>query len=49
MLPTKYPLPEKTRHLDVELLQARLADVIDLTGHAKQARWYVKGSNFINF
>jgi starvation-inducible DNA-binding protein len=31
----------------VNLLNARLADAVDLTTHAKQAHWTVRGSNFI--
>jgi len=44
---TKNSLPEETRRKVVDLLQASLADVIDLTSHAKQAHWNVKGPNFI--
>ena len=47
MHPTKNTLPNETRSKIIELLQARLADVIDLTSHAKQAHWNVKGPNFI--
>ncbi len=37
----------ETRQAVVELLNARLADVIDLELQAKQAHWNVKGPNFI--
>lgn len=47
MHPTKNDLPAKTREAAVELLQASLADAIDLATQAKQAHWNVKGSNFI--
>ncbi len=44
---TRNSLPEKTRIEIAALLQARLADSIDLMMQAKQAHWNVKGSNFI--
>jgi starvation-inducible DNA-binding protein len=44
---TKDDLPEATRKKIIDLLQARLADVIDLITQTKQAHWNVKGSNFI--
>ena len=44
---TRNSLPEKTRIEIVALLQARLADSIDLVMQAKQAHWNVKGPNFI--
>ncbi len=47
MHPTKNDLPEKTRTRVAELLNARLADAIDLMLRAKQAHWNVKGPNFI--
>ena len=47
MHPTKIDLPESTRAKLVELLNARLADGIDLMLQAKQAHWNVKGPNFI--
>lgn len=40
-------LPKKTGIEVAALLQARLADFIDLMMPAKQAHWNVKGSNFI--
>lgn len=47
MLPVKNDLPENTRQNVIQLLQARLADGLDLLRHIKQAHWNVKGSNFI--
>jgi starvation-inducible DNA-binding protein len=44
---TKNNLPEATRVETVELLNARLADCIDLQTQVKQAHWNVKGPNFI--
>jgi starvation-inducible DNA-binding protein len=44
---TKNDLPEATRVKAVELLNARLADCIDLQTQCKQAHWNVKGPNFI--
>ena len=44
---TKNGLDVETRQSVVELLNARLADVIDLELQAKQAHWNVKGPNFI--
>jgi starvation-inducible DNA-binding protein len=44
---TKNPLPADTRARSVELLNRRLADVIDLQSQTKQAHWNVKGPNFI--
>lgn len=45
--PTRNDLPEKTRRAMVDLLNQRLADVLDLGLQAKQAHWNVKGPNFI--
>ena len=45
--PTKHGLDADTRQASVELLNARLADVIDLELQAKQAHWNVKGPQFI--
>ena len=47
MFKTKNDLPEDTRSKAVELLNARLADAIDLQTQTKQAHWNVKGPNFI--
>jgi starvation-inducible DNA-binding protein len=44
---TKNDLSEKIRHACIELLNARLADAIDLQSQTKQAHWNVKGPNFI--
>jgi starvation-inducible DNA-binding protein len=44
---TKNEIPEKTREQTVELLNARLADSVDLMHQAKQAHWNVKGPSFI--
>jgi starvation-inducible DNA-binding protein len=47
MNPTKNDIPESTRKKAVKLLNARLADVIDLQTQMKQAHWNVKGPHFI--
>ena len=47
MFKTKNDLPEAARVKAVELLNARLADCIDLQTQTKQAHWNVKGPNFI--
>jgi starvation-inducible DNA-binding protein len=47
MFKTKNDLPEATRVKAVELLNARLADCIDLQTQTKQAHWNVKGPSFI--
>jgi len=47
MFKTKNDLPEDTRARVIDLLNARLADAIDLQSQAKQAHWNVKGPNFI--
>ncbi|MFI5216005.1 MAG: DNA starvation/stationary phase protection protein Dps [Candidatus Limnocylindria bacterium] len=47
MFKTKNDLPETTRGKTVELLNARLADCVDLQTQTKQAHWNVKGSDFI--
>jgi starvation-inducible DNA-binding protein len=47
MFKTKNDLPEATRVKAVELLNARLADCVDLQTQTKQAHWNVKGPNFI--
>src|SRR5262245_24198732 len=47
MFKTRNDLPEASRVKAVELLNARLADCIDLQTQTKQAHWNVKGPNFI--
>ena len=47
MFKTKNDLSEATRIKAIELLNARLADCIDLQTQTKQAHWNVKGPNFI--
>lgn len=44
---TKNDLPLKCRQTVCELLQARLADAIDLQTQMKQAHWNIKGPHFI--
>jgi starvation-inducible DNA-binding protein len=47
MFKTKNDLAESLRAKMIELLNARLADAIDLQTQIKQAHWNVKGPNFI--
>src|SRR5258706_14520486 len=47
MYATKNDLSESTRKKMVQLLNARLADAIDLQTQMKQAHWNVKGPSFI--
>src|SRR5260370_18748349 len=47
MVKTKNDLSEAIRGKVIELLNARLADAIDLQTQTKQAHWNVKGPNFI--
>ena len=47
MVPTKNDLAEGVRGKACELLNARLADAIDLQTQCKQAHWNVKGPDFI--
>ena len=47
MFKTKSDLSEATRVKAIELLNARLADCIDLETQTKQAHWNVKGPHFI--
>src|SRR5436309_12269832 len=47
MFKTKNDLSEATRVKAAELLNARLADCIDLQTQTKQAHWNIKGPNFI--
>lgn len=44
---TKIDLPDNTRKAAIALLQARLADAVDLASQMKQAHWNVKGPSFI--
>lgn len=44
---TKNDLAKGKREKIIEILNARLADAIDLKTQAKQAHWNVKGTNFI--
>jgi len=45
--PTRNDLATRTRSTVCDLLNARLADAIDLASQVKQAHWNVKGPNFI--
>ena len=47
MFKTKNDLPECIRIKAVELLNARLADAVDLQTQIKQAHWNLKGPQFI--
>lgn len=47
MFKTKNDLPEAARKKMIDLLNARLADAVDLQSQAKQAHWNVKGPHFI--
>ena len=47
MFDTRNDLPANTRTKVIELLNARLADAIDLGAQTKHAHWNVKGPNFI--
>ena len=47
MFDTRNDLPPGTRTKSIELLNARLADAIDLQTQTKHAHWNVKGPNFI--
>ncbi len=47
MNPTKNDIPAEKRGALAQLLNERLADLIDLNLQAKQAHWNVKGPNFI--
>jgi starvation-inducible DNA-binding protein len=44
---TRHDLPADSRQKLVTLLNDRLADLLDLQSHAKQAHWNVKGPNFV--
>lgn len=45
--PTRIDLPAKTRGRVCDLLNARLAEAVDLATQVKQAHWNVKGPHFI--
>jgi len=45
--PTRNDLPEAARSSLIDLLDARLADAIDLQTQMKQAHWNVKGPTFL--
>ncbi|MDE0172034.1 MAG: DNA starvation/stationary phase protection protein Dps [Defluviicoccus sp.] len=45
--PTRIDIPDNARAAMVDLLNARLADAVDLAGQMKQAHWNVKGPAFI--
>jgi len=47
MFDTRNDLPANTRAKVIELLNARLADAIDLGAQTKHAHWNVKGPSFI--
>ena len=47
MFDTRNDLPPNTRTKVIELLNARLADAIDLGAQTKHAHWNVKGPHFI--
>ena len=47
MYSTRNDLPESARTKLIDILNARLADAIDLQTQCKQAHWNVKGPNFI--
>jgi starvation-inducible DNA-binding protein len=47
MHPNSLDLSEQTRKAMCGLLQANLADGVDLVSHIKQAHWTLRGPNFI--
>ncbi len=47
MYPTKIDIPEAKRVPVIQLLNACLADAVDLQTQTKQAHWNVKGPSFI--
>lgn len=47
MIKTRNDLSPATRSKVIALLNARLADAVDLASHAKAAHWNVKGPSFI--
>jgi starvation-inducible DNA-binding protein len=44
---TRNDLPDNIRKAAIDVLQARLADAVDLITQAKQAHWNVKGPSFV--
>jgi starvation-inducible DNA-binding protein len=46
--PTHNDLPKEVRNAVIEILDARLADAVDLETQMKQAHWNVKGPDFIS-
>lgn len=47
LFPTRHDLPDDTRRQLVALLNAQLADYLDLYSQVKHAHWNVKGPDFI--
>jgi starvation-inducible DNA-binding protein len=47
MFDTNNDLPPTTRRSAIEILNAHLADAVDLQLQAKQAHWNIKGPNFV--
>ncbi|MFL5279966.1 MAG: DNA starvation/stationary phase protection protein Dps, partial [Rhodopila sp.] len=45
--PTRNDLPSNAKTVSIELLNARVADCIDLALLTKQAHWNLKGRQFI--
>ncbi len=45
--PTKNDVPANAKNISITLLNARVADAIDLALLTKQAHWNIKGPNFI--
>lgn len=46
LFPSSIDLPEPARHQVVDVLNARLADSLDLKTQVKFAHWNVKGMHF---
>jgi starvation-inducible DNA-binding protein len=47
LLPTKNDLPSNAKAAVIDMLNARVADTIDLALATKQAHWNIKGMSFI--
>lgn len=45
--PSRIDIPASIRHAMIDLLNARLADAVNLATQLKQAHWNVKGPSFI--